>query len=667
MPQLVVVNGQTVAFPDGMSTDEIAGVIKKNALSMPSAKTLASPSKWDDFKEGAGNLVLGTAKGLADPVYGVSQLALNAANKAAKTMGSNALDSTTNDYNKFITSLEGWYQNETPGSIAAGTGRVLGNLAMPVKGAQLLKGASVIPRVVNAGATGAAIGAMQPVVGAADTTLSDLVTGNKPNDYWTEKGLQTGLGALTGGALSAAGSTLGGMYNAVKPIVAPRSAAGDILLKGVQKIRQDDPGSLGALVSDPVALAERIKSSGSLVPGSLPTTAQVAGLPQIVMAEKTLKNNPNYRVAFEDRAIANNAARLAALKQVAQTPEGLAQAIEARRTLTEPLYDAANATVHPVDEGLQLILDRPSAQAALARGKKLAAERGEQAGPTAATPATSSVLVDASGHNFPGAAAVPGSIDGKTLQYLKMGIADLQKEGKVNGMGSHEANALGATRNDLDSWLVNNSPAFKEANSAYAKASVPINTMEVGQQLHGALANGTLNAAGDVSPALSQFRAKYAKALKDSKYGIDPEAQKALDAIQADLQRETISNSIKSSGSDTYFNAQSPNWLASKLYGENLDGKSMVGKGLGALTGLLTGGPMGAAGGYVAGQKLGAFAGDRVNTALQDAMLNPELFAKLLKEAAARSTQQSGLLNPALQKASVIGADNSLSGLLSGQ
>lgn len=669
MPQLVVVNGQTVAFPDGMSTDEIAGVIKKNALSIPSAKTPASPSMWDNFKEGAGNLALGTAKGLADPVYGISQLALNAANKGAQAFGSNAIQNTANDYNKFLTDQEHWYQNETAGSIAAGVGRVGGNLAMPVKGAQLLKGASVIPRAINAGVTGAVIGATQPVVGAADSTLSDLVTGNMPNNYWNEKGLQVGLGALAGGSLSAAGSALGGMYNAVKPIVAPRSAAGDILLKGVQKIGADDPGSLGALVNNPTALADRIKAAESLVPGSLPTTAQVAGLPQLVMAEKTLKNNPNYRVAFEDRAIANNAARLAALKGVAQTPEELAMAVEARRSMTAPLYDAANATVHPVDEGLQTILGRPSAQAALARGKKLAAERGEQAGPQAGTPATQSMLVDESGKNFPGLPAVAGSIDGKTLQYLKMGIADLQKEGKVNGMGSHEANALSSTRNDLDSWLVDNSPAFKLANDAYKKASVPINSMEVGQQLYGGLADGTLNAAGDISPALSQYRAKYAQALKASKYGIAPEAQKTLDAIQSDLQRETISNSIRSSGSDTYFNAQSPNWLASKLYGENLDGKSMVGKGLGALTGLLTGGPMGAAGGYVAGQKLGAFAGDRVNTALQDAMLNPELFAKLLKEAAARSAKQSGggLLSPSLQKAGALGADNSLSGLLSGQ
>lgn len=690
MSKVVEAYGQTIEFPDEMSDEDIGAAIKRSSLSIPRsepkvgtkgpakrggtggglsndavaaalgpAPAAPPPTMWDTAKEGAGNLTYGVAKGLADPVYGVSQLALHGAN----SLSGGALQEPTNAYDTFLGELERMYQADTPGSIAAGAGRLIGNMAMPVKGAQLLKGGAAGARAVNAAGTGAVIGATQPVFA------------KNPDDYWLDKGLQVGVGATAGGGLSLAGSAAGGAYNAVKPLIAPQSAAGDILLKGVKRAGQDDP-ELGALVNDPVAMAQRLREAESLVPGSLPTTAQVAGIPQLVMAEKTLKNNPNYRVAFEDRAIANNRARLSALRGVAQTPEALEAAIAARRQLTEPLYDAANSTVHPVDEALQTILDRPSAQAALARGKKLAAEKNAELGLTSGAPAiperqVASPVLDSSGAPFtstlPGQAAVAPTIDGKTLQYLKMGIDDLQKEGRVAGMGSHESNALGATRNDLDSWLVSNSPAFKNANSLYAKSSVPVNTMEAGQQLLGDLSSGTLNAAGDISPALSQFRAKYAKALKDAKYGIDPEAQRTLDAIQADLQRETTSNSIKSAGSDTYFNAQSPNWLGSKLFGENLDGKSLVGKGLGALTGLLTGGPMGAAGGYVAGQKLGAFAGDRVNTALQAAMLDPKLFAKLLEEAAKRSAKKDGgLLGGSLTKAGALGSDDAVTGLLSG-
>jgi hypothetical protein len=627
-------------------------------------KTPEQPSTWDAFKEGAGNLAYGLAKGLADPVYGVTQLGVHGLN----ALSGGRMADFTKEYDQRLTDIERQYQADTPGSIAAGTGRVFGNLAMPVKGITALKGATLVPRAINAAGTGAAIGAAQPVFNAGDTTLSDLVTGDRPNDYWGSKGLQVGVGAASGGALSAAGSMAGSAFNAVRPLVAPRSAAANILTSGVQK--SGDPGL------DPLTVAARIRAAGQLVPGSLPTTAQVAGIPQLVMAEKTLKNNPNYRPAFEQRAIANNQARMDAVRGVAQTPQALEAAISARQELTAPLYDAANSTVHPIDDALQSILDRPSAQAALVRGQKLAAEKGETAGLQPGTPATnamqvSSPVLDATGQPFTssaaGQAATPPSIDGKTLQYIKMGLDDLQVERKARGgMDSHEMRALGATRNDLDSWLIDNSPAFKDANGLYAQASVPINTMQAGQQILGDLSSGSLNAAGDVSPALAQFRARYAAALKASPYGIDPEAQKTLDAVQADLQRETVSNSINSSGSDTAFNLQAPNWLSSKLFGEGLDGKSALGKVVGGVGGWMTGGPMGTVGGVVGAQKLGAMAGTRVNNSLQDAMLDPQLFAQMLEDAArrARAQAQGGGLLGVVPRAGAIGSEEALTGLL---
>lgn len=639
----------------GLSSAGVTAAIGKAPVS--------PPTMWDSAKEGAGNFVYGAAKGFADPVYGVSQLALHGAN----TVSNGALQGTTNSFDTFLTQMEQQYQADTQGSIAAGAGRLGANLLTPIKGATLMRGTAALPRLVNAASTGAAIGASQPVIGAGDTSLGNVVSGNKPANYWQDKALQIGVGAGVGGGLSAAGTVAGSLYNSVRPLVAPQSAAGDILLKGLQKTGADAQasGDLQSLAgSDPQALIARLRAATSLVPGSMPTTAQVANLPQLVMAEKVLKNNPNYRTAFEERAIANNKARLDALQGVAGTPEGLQSAIDARRTLTEPLYSASNSTVHSVDDSLQAILDRPSARAALSRGQKLAAERGEAAGPVGGTPATPSPVLNANGQPFPGQPAVPASVDGRTLQYLKMGIDDLQKEGKLTGMGTHEANALGSTRNDLDSWLVSNSPAFKDANSLYAAKSVPVNTMEAGQQLYGDLSNGALNAGGDIAPTLAQYRSRYAAALKSSPYGIDPNGQSTLDAIQADLQRETISNSIKSSGSDTYFNSQAPNWLSAKLFGENLDGKSNFSRLAGAAFGAISPEPISGAGlGFMGAQKLGAFAGNRVNTQLQNAMLDPNLFAQMLSDAARRSGQK-GLLDTGAPNVS--GAVDGALSLLSG-
>jgi hypothetical protein len=76
---------------------------------------------------------------------------------------------------------------------------------------------------------------------------------------------------------------------------------------------------------------------------------------------------------------------------------------------------------------------------------------------------------------------------------------------------------------------------------------------------------------------------------------------------------------------------------------------------------------MGATAGYLGAQKVGAFAGNRVNTQLQNAMLDPQLFAQMLADAARRAGQQQvpGLLG-AVPKAGALGADEASAGLLGG-
>jgi hypothetical protein len=479
---------------------------------------------------------------------------------------------------------------------------------------------------------GAAMGALTP----ADDALPNAQFNA---DKLKQLGIGVGLGGVAPVIGSAVGKTAGGLLNAVRPIVAPRSAVGNSVLENMDNLAQQ-----GATSVSPQDLLNRLRSVQQLVPGSQPTTAQVAGVPQLVMAEKTLKNNPTYLPDFLNRAIGNNQARLQALQGIAQTPEALQAAIAARNAAASPLYDAAKNATLPVDDALQEILDRPSAQSAIQRGMKIAAERGDAVAPIAGTKGSAtatSAILDAQGKPIVTQAAQSGqapTISGNLLQYLKMGLDDLQSSGRTQGIGSHEANALSGTQDALQAWIEKNSPQYAAANKAYAEGSVPVNTMQAGQQLYNALAGGTMNAAGDVAPALSQFRSQYAKALKDATYGIDPEAQKTLDAIQADLQRETVSNSVRAgSGSDTAFNLQAPNWLAKQIYGPGMAGKSTLGQILGGVGGYMTGGPMGAAGGVMGVNKLGQFAGQRMSDEMQKAMLNPDYFAQLLQDAIQRN------------------------------
>jgi hypothetical protein len=638
----------------------------------------ALANAWDGVK----NLGIGLYRGVMDPIDGGAQLASHGVASAVHAIapGSSAdkfFAEQARGVDAINTNREKQYQELTPGSVAAGVGRVGGNIIVPVKGTQAARGASLGAKLASGITTGAVVGAAQPVFNAGEHDMSGLVTGQEPVDYWSEKAKQVGLGAALGGGLSGLAATGGAVVNALRPVLSPKAAVGDQLVKGLAKAKaaaqanptQEAAGSLPSLTGsrDAHDVLARLQSAAPLVEGSLPTTAQVAGVPELVMAEKTLKNNPAYRGPFEDRAIANNQARLAQLLKVAKTPADLQAAINARAAETKPLYDAARTAELPVDDTLGSLLARPSAQAAIARGKKLAAERGEQVGLDGGAPAanSTSAILDASGKPFSDMVpARPTSISGNMLQYLKMGLDDLQSEGRTQGIGSHEAKALSDTQDALRQWMERNSPDFSKANAAYAKASQPINTMQAGQDLYGALSNGALNSAGDVAPGLPQYRAQLAKALKSSPYGIDPEAQQTLEAIQQDLQRESISNSIKSPGSDTFFNAQAPNWLSGQLFGQNLDGKSLLGRVGAGIGGFLTGGTMGAAGGALGAQKVGQFVGNRVNTEFQNAMLDPQYFAKLLGEALDRQASDPTTfqkLAPAWTRGATAGAENVMS------
>lgn len=639
----------------------LADHIRLVSAPVPGGAKQPAPGVLANAWDGAKNFGLGLAKGVLAPIDGGAQLLSQGIASAAHAVApGSAADKwardQANDVSNINTNRENAYQSLTPGSVAAGIGNVIGQVAVPLKGTQAAtRAASLGAKLASGVTTGAVVGASQPVYGAGDRSLADLIVDSHPVDYWSEKARQIGLGAVLGGGLSGATAAGGAVINALRPVLSPKSTVGDQLLKGLGKVSTPTPlapdatGNLPALTgsSAPADVLARLLAARPLVPGSVPTTAQVAGVPELVMAEKTLKNNPAFRGAFEDRSIANNQARLTEIQRIARTPEDLLRAENARTAETAPLYAAARESTLPLDDGLQSLLSRPSMQQAITRAGKLAAERGEPplALPTAGQPP-------------------PATIDGGMLQYIKMGLDDLQKVSDAKGIGAHESGALHDTQGALGGWINTNWPAYVAADRAFASASRPINSMQAGQGIYNSLTDGTLNAAGDVAPVLSQFRTQYAKALKNSPYGLPPETQSALDAIQADLQRETISNSIRSAGSDTYFNTQAPNWLSGKLFGENLDGKSMAAQALG---GLLAGhGSLGMAtlGGAVGAQKVGQFVGNRVSNEFQNAMLNPDHFAKLLGDALERQSSGESTfqrLAPAWTRGATVGAENVMS------
>lgn len=187
-----------------------AAPIKFSQLMGQDPQPQAAPSPTDDMGT-MDRLLAGIGQGMTSGVQGIEQLMANVPALAGA----------------FVPGMAGHYSDPRIAQAAnaradenarldaplletgAGmTGSVLGNMAVTAPAGAgaggLVKGAGALPKLGRAllgGAeAGAAGGAIQPVTGAGDTSLSDLVTGNTPTDFASEKLKQVGLGATVGAA-----------------------------------------------------------------------------------------------------------------------------------------------------------------------------------------------------------------------------------------------------------------------------------------------------------------------------------------------------------------------------------------------------------------------------------------------------------------------------------
>ena len=188
-----------------------------------------------NLMKGAGNLLFGAAKGLADTVQGPAQVAMHGMNAAVQNApfvdapwnplrdqakkAQTWVGDATKNFDQSLSDQEKFYQDETPGSIAAGAGRVGSSLlpfmltggvsALPQATAQGSKLASALRSIGSASAKGGAYGVAQPVHDVSDNFLKD-------------KAIQGGVGS----GLSMIAAPLGAAASRViKPKTAPEAKA----------------------------------------------------------------------------------------------------------------------------------------------------------------------------------------------------------------------------------------------------------------------------------------------------------------------------------------------------------------------------------------------------------------------------------------------------------
>lgn len=293
----------------------------------------------------------------------------------------------------------------------------------------------------------------------------------------------------------------------------------------------------------------RMQGARELVPGSQPTAGQVSESGGIAALERAASQaDPE---AYATRQMAQNAARLNAVRGVAQDEGTLAKAVSKRDILAKKLY--GKAIEKGVDPEMAEVLQpqvknlmQRMPKGVLERAKELARIQGE-------------VMDDV------------GSVRG--LHYVKKAVDDVLSQTGESGVGKISKGAITEFKRDLLSVIDDLSPAYKQARVRFEKASRPINQMEVGQallnKLEPALTQGNVPVRMNAEAFARALREGDTLAQKATGFSgatldktLTPAQRQSLEAVRQDLSRGATASSLgKGVGSNTFQNLAQENLM----------------------------------------------------------------------------------------------------------
>lgn len=387
-------------------------------------------------------------------------------------------------------------------------GRLIGNVLSPAG----LGAAGVASRVagptagiagrIGAGAaSGAAGAALQPVSNASEDVF----------DFAQEKLGQVGVGAVLGSVLQGGFEGTKGFTKFVQNLAKPLTKSGQ------DKILREYIDDLAG--PDKQRFIDVLNRAEELVPGSRPTAAEaLAEIPSsvnIASAQRRIAGDVANAPAFATRAAEQEAARRAAVESVGQTPEVLNLAKIARENDAIRNYGEAFSQTVRANPRLGQIFSNPYIQDALPDAIKLSEAKG---------------------------------INAKTdltqfINYVKFSLdKQLSKTGEGALSGAEKA-AVASAKKELMSWVSSKNPMYKKAREEFAAASVPINQMEIGQELAKKL-NSPLDAerAGSFAQAVREAAATIKRSSGEKRFStleeaLTPKQNAAIQSVLKDLQR----------------------------------------------------------------------------------------------------------------------------------
>lgn len=238
-------------------------------------------------------------------------------------------------------------------------GNITGNVGMLVAPGGALKGAASVPQFARAApALNAGASALLPTTIPGAAASGAALGAIQPSESGLERAGNIALGTVGGTAGAAIPRVAGAAIRGVRNL-SPSFTAGQQGRQAAEVIEQfaDNPDSVRAA----------LQRNNIIVPGSLPTTAEATEDVGLFGLQQYLANRPTVAPELAKRGIANNQARVAAIKgEFGGADDAAAEAIRSSRDLAarqtlRPIGGISVGDVAPVKTGVKRLIEKNAA------------------------------------------------------------------------------------------------------------------------------------------------------------------------------------------------------------------------------------------------------------------------------------------------------------------
>jgi hypothetical protein len=351
--------------------------------------------------------------------------------------------------------------------------------------------------ILGTGPVGVAIAAPLRAIPAAAPLAQAIRSGGfSKNNLATRVAGGATLGGATSAIINPDEAGTGAIIGGAVPLAAP--AVNRLVQAGASKIAdiRQMPNQLAAKIArDSLGTPEQVAAARAALqkaqsegldltaPQALARAGVVAPSAQATM-ERAIKGaqpkgarpTADTRMSIE---VAQEAARKSTLNEV--TPD-LTEAINTRRIMSQPLYNAADKAVVPIDADLANVISRmPSGTIESAAKLAKMEDRPFILGKTVAAKMEETGVLDAAGKPIMReVAGKTAEITGESLHYLKRALSDIAYgPPAATGIGRDTQMAARGLLNDFVNVFETKIPEYGQARRTFSDLSAPVNQAQV--------------------------------------------------------------------------------------------------------------------------------------------------------------------------------------------